>query len=114
MTSNTTAPYQYAKDGTYTMTAKVLFSVNGADVEKSSDTCAKSVTFTTTPPSCKPGTDTTCTPCQYNNQLMANSAACVPPTLPNTGAGNVIGIFTGVVAASTIGYRLFLGRKLAR
>jgi len=37
-----------------------------------------------------------------------------PPELPNTGAGNVIGIFAGVVVASTLGYRLLLGRKLAR
>jgi uncharacterized repeat protein (TIGR01451 family)/LPXTG-motif cell wall-anchored protein len=38
----------------------------------------------------------------------------LPPQLPNTGAGNVIAIVAGAVAAGTIGARLFIGRKLAR
>ncbi|HSX05403.1 MAG TPA: PKD domain-containing protein [Candidatus Saccharimonadales bacterium] len=37
-----------------------------------------------------------------------------PPELPNTGAGNVIGLFAGVVVAGAIGHRFFLGRKLGR
>lgn len=90
MTSNTTAQHQYAADGTYTVTAKVLFSVNGKDTEATSEKCAQPVTVsTTTPPT-------------------------TPSELPNTGAGDVIGVFIGVVAASTIGYRLYLSRKLAR
>jgi len=72
--------------------------VNGKDVfAPDNAACAKQVSFTT-PTSCVPG----------------QSSECTPPTLPNTGAGNVIGIFAGVVAASTIGYRVLLGRKLAR
>lgn len=37
-----------------------------------------------------------------------------PKELPNTGAGDVIGVFAGVVVASAIGYRLYLSRKFAR
>jgi uncharacterized repeat protein (TIGR01451 family)/LPXTG-motif cell wall-anchored protein len=93
-TNKTTASYQYAKDGTYTVTAKVLFSVNGKDVfAPDNANCVQQVSFTT------PSTPTT---------------PLTPTELPNTGAGNVIGLFVGVVAASTIGYRLFLSRKLAR
>jgi len=92
-TSKTTASYQYAKDGTYTVSAKLLFSVNGTDkFAQSNEACVKQVTFTTPP-----------------------TPPVTPPTeLPNTGAGNVIGLVAGVAAISAIGYRLFLGRKLAR
>ncbi len=38
----------------------------------------------------------------------------LPPAMPNTGAGDTIGLFAGVVVAGTLGYRLFLGRKLVR
>ena len=91
-TDKTTTSYQYKADGTYAVTATLTFSVNGADVTGvTSNTCAQSVSFTT------PSTPVT------------------PPTaLPNTGAGNVIGIFAGSVVAGAIGYRLFMSRKLAR
>jgi len=90
LTTNNVAgqQHQYAQDGTYTINLS-NFKVGGKSVDVSGS-CTQTVTFTT------PGTPTT------------------PPVLPNTGAGNVIGIFAGVVAASTIGYRLFLSRKLAR
>jgi len=93
-TSNTTASYQYAADGTYTVTAKILFSVNGTDTFADSAACAKQVAFTSTPT-----TPTSPTP---------------STELPNTGTGNVIGLFAGTVIFSAIGYRLFLHRKLTR
>ncbi len=37
-----------------------------------------------------------------------------PAVLPNTGAGNVVGIFAATVLLSGIGYRLVLSRKLSR
>ena len=90
-TNKTTATYRYAKDGTFTVTAKLLFSVNGTDkFAASNEACVKQVTFTTTTP------------------------PTTPPELPNTGAGNVIGLVTGVAAIAAIGYRLALGRKLNR
>lgn len=90
-TSNTTASYQYSKDGTYTIVAKLLMSVNGTDTVVNGEGCAKQVTFgSTTPP-------------------------VTPPTeLPNTGAGSVVGVIAGVSAVSALAYRLVLSRKLAR
>jgi len=82
--------HQYAKDGTYNVTASLTFRVNDKDVTGiTSEGCAKSVSFT--PPTTPPTT---------------------PPELPNTGAGSVVGIFGAVTVLSAIGYRLFLGRKV--
>lgn len=85
--------HQYSQDGTYTVSLS-NFKVNGNSVDVSG-TCSQEVTFTT------PSTPTTPT---------------TPPvtSLPNTGAGDVIGIAIGAVAAGTIAARLYLGRKLAR
>lgn len=90
-TSNTTASYQYSKDGTYTITAKLLMSVNGKDTAVNGEGCAKQVTFSTTTPPTTP-----------------------PTELPNTGAGSVVGVIAGVSAVSALAYRLVLSRKLAR
>jgi uncharacterized repeat protein (TIGR01451 family) len=88
VTDKTSANHQYNADGTYTISTKLLFNVNGTDkYAADSESCVKTVTFTT------PQTPET------------------PPVLPNTGAGSVIGIFGVVSALGAIGYRLFLGRK---
>lgn len=53
---------------------------------------------------------------KYSKDLNDCNVATVvtPPTeLPNTGAGNVIAIFVGAIVAGTVGYRLYLSRKLA-
>lgn len=78
--------HTYAKDGTYTISAVAHFTVNGKDVTASGN-CAKTVTFNT------PG---------------------VPPTLPNTGAGQVIGLFGAVAVASAFAHRLFVSRRQTR
>lgn len=96
-TNNATGQtHQFSGVGPYTITATAHFNVNDQDVT-STGSCNQTVSFTIpntpTPPSTPPVT---------------------PTVLPNTGAGNVIGLFAGVVAVSTIGYRLFLGRKLSR
>ncbi len=85
-TDKLSATHTYAADGTYGISTKLTFSiVDENDVSGiTSEGCAATVTFTT------PET---------------------PPELPNTGAGDVIGIFGAVAIVSTIGYRLFLGRK---
>ena len=96
VTNKTSANHQYSADGTYTVSAKLLFSVNGTDQYAADNaSCVKTVTFTTpnTPPQTPPQT---------------------PPVLPNTGAGDVIGIAGVVSVLGAIGYRLFLGRKFAR
>lgn len=118
------ANHTYAKAASYTITATVNF--NTAQGVKSVS-CATKVNIT--PEACLinpsvPKDSPACKPCQYNNQLPAGSAACVapvtpetpaPPTvLPNTGVGNVIGLFGAATFAGIIGHRLFLSRRLVR
>lgn len=93
VTDKTSATHTYSADGTYSVSVKLLFSVNGTD-KYAADTaaCVKSVTFTTPTPG-NPDT---------------------PQVLPDTGAGSVVGLFGLVSILSALGYRLFLGRKLAR
>lgn len=90
-TDKTTATHTYGGDGTYSVSVRLLFNVNGVDTYAADNqNCVKSVTFTT------PVTPTT------------------PKVLPNTGAGSVIGVFGLVSVLSALAYRLLLGRKLAR
>ena len=95
VSSNATASHTYGGDGTYSVSVKLLFSVNGTDsYAQTNANCVKSVTFTTpTPPTQKPDT---------------------PQVLPDTGAGSVIGLFGIVSVLSALAYRLFLSRKLVR
>ncbi len=69
-----------------TVTATPQFTVGDSTDLVNGTTCSQPVSFTTTP----------------------------PPVLPNTGAGNVIGIFVGTAVAATIGFRLYSIRKLSR
>jgi hypothetical protein len=97
--------HTYAAAGTYTITATGNFTVGSATKTAAVGACTQTVTFTaatTTPPTTTPTTPATTT--------VSTAAA----QLPDTGAGNVIGIFAVVVAAGSIAYRLFLNRKLAR
>ncbi len=93
VTDKTSASHTYGSDGTYSVSVKLLFSVNGADKYAAENaSCVKSVTITTPTPG-NPDT---------------------PQVLPDTGAGSVAGLFGLVSVLSAIGYRLFLSRKLAR
>jgi uncharacterized repeat protein (TIGR01451 family) len=94
LTTNTAVgkTHQYAKDGTYNLSATAHFTVNGKDVTASGASCNQTVTFTT------PGTPPPST----------------PPTLVNTGPGQVAGLFAAVAVAGAFAHRLFLSRKLAR
>lgn len=89
--------HQYSAYGSYTLTATAHFTVNGKDVT-ATNSCTQTVSFTA------PNTPTTPT-----TPITPTST-----TLPNTGAGNVIGLFLGATIVSTVGYRLFLARRLAR
>jgi hypothetical protein len=63
---------------------------------------------------CKPGVpmgSPACTPCQYDQNLPSDSSECLPPEMPNTGAGNVIGLIGGVIVLGGLGHQLVL-RKL--
>jgi len=82
------ATHTYTATGTYTATAVLHFT--GANGWKASPTCSAVVTVSSNP-----------------------TAAAPVATMPNTGAGDVIGIFLGVFSMSAIGYRLFQYRKLS-
>jgi uncharacterized repeat protein (TIGR01451 family) len=86
--------HQYAKDGTYTISLS-NFKVDGKSVTVSGN-CSQPVTITT------PGTPTPPT------------TPKTPTVLPNTGAGDVIGIFGAVTVLGAFAHRMFLSRRLAR
>lgn len=92
--------HQYAKDGTYTISATANFTVNGQTVSDSGPECAKQVTFKSeTPPTVVPPTTTT--------------PGKGPTTLVNTGPGQVAGIFAAVTAAGAVAYRWMLTRRFS-
>lgn len=80
--------HTYAADGTYTVIATATFTVNGADKTATSEACKAVVTFSTTP-----------------------TTPTTPGKLPNTGAGDVVGIFAAVTVAGAVAHRYFLGRQ---
>lgn len=114
-----TVTHTYQEANKYDVKAILHFTANGKNV--TAPTCAAMVTPTTPPtPECKPGVpmgSPECTPpCQFNSSLPATSPKCgvVSPaetTLPNTGAGNTIAIFSAVVVAGFLGYRHVLYRR---
>ena len=95
-----TTTHTYASSGTFTASAVLHF----------------------TSPSGQPVTAPTCT--AVATPVVPAAAPPTPPptvpavttvtTLPSTGAGDTIGIFFGAVTAGTIGYRMFIRRKLVR
>jgi hypothetical protein len=108
--------YTYPTAGTYNAKAILLFTVNGKTV--TSTACPAVVTPTTPPtPSCKSDTTTgsnDCTPCPTDSSVPVGSSECQTtpqPTLPNTGAGDTIGIFAVVVIAGFLVYRQVVFRK---
>ena len=97
----------------YSAEAVLHFTVDGKDVTAAG--CPAVVKYDVPPqPECKPGIpegDVRCTPCKYDSSLPQDSPKCVPPELPNTGAGNVIAIFAAVVIGGFLVYRQLLFRK---
>jgi hypothetical protein len=89
--------HQYAKDGTYTISATAHFTVNGQDVTAGGPNCQKQVTFKgETPPTVTPPTTTP------------------PSTLVNTGPGEVAALFAVATIGGAIAHRWMLGRRLSR
>lgn len=81
--------HQYAKDGTYVITATSHFMVNGKEVTAGG--CTKTVTFTSNP-----------------------TTPSTPASLTKTGPSEVIGLFAGAVVAGFVASRLFLSRRQTR
>jgi hypothetical protein len=82
------AEHTYAADGTFTIVTKVQVKFADGHTEwKTAEACTKQVTF-------KPG-----------------QPPVVPTVLPDTGAGDMFGIFAGVTAAGAFLHRRFLSGK---
>lgn len=92
--------HQYAKDGTYTITAVAHFDVDGQDKTAGGPACQKQVTFTSDkPPVVTPPTTTPAAP-------------GAPTKLVNTGVGSTLGLFALVTAAAAYAHRRLLTRRL--
>lgn len=94
VTDKTAVEYEYAKDGTYNVAATVRFSVNGVQKTDTNENCAKTVTFESgkpVPPTPKPETPA--------------------KELPNTGAGDVLGLVAAVTIAGALAHKFVYGRR---
>jgi hypothetical protein len=111
-----TTTHQYAAADSYNAAATLYFTANGATV--SAKPCPLLVPVSGPPvQECKPGVpmgSPECTPCPYDTSLPSNSPQCIappPPSLPNTGAGDTIAIFSAVAVAGFLVYRQLIFRK---
>jgi chitodextrinase len=111
-----TAEHTYADYGEFKITANVTGKVDGKDVTVTGVNCVQNVSFTKTPESCPtnpalPIDDPKCKPCPTNPDLNYDDPKCVE-TIPNTGAGSVIGLASGVALLGAVGHRMWLHRKM--
>lgn len=83
VTDKNSTEYTYDKDGTYKVSVKTNFVVDGKDQAVAGAECEEVVTFTTT-----------------------------PTTLPNTGAGSTIGMFLISTVIGFVIYRAYAMRKV--
>ncbi len=94
--SSQTDTHTYAKDGTYTIKGRVLVKLpNGEEKWVDSTNCTKTVTFENGKPV------TPVTPVTPE----------VPTTLPDTGAGEIFGLFSATSAAGAAAHHVFNRRK---
>jgi hypothetical protein len=115
-----TAEHTYADYGTFKIVAHVSGTVNGQVVSVTGVNCAQTVSFTKTPDPCPtnpnlPIDDPKCKPCPTNPELNYDDPKCTtPPTpeLPNTGAGSVLGLMSGVTILGAMGHRMWMNRKI--
>jgi hypothetical protein len=101
-TDKTTVEHTYAKDGQYTTKATVTFMVAGKEVTATSDNCATNVDAKTPPNNC---------PIPGKTNLPVNSPECV---IPNTGAGEIIGLFAATTVAGAAAHHVFTSRRFGR
>jgi len=107
--------HSYAKAGTYNIVASAVVTAGGQSQTITSANCAKSVTITI--PMCTiPGKT------QYpaGDTVDCSTPPVTPPTpptppstpLPNTGPGDTIGLFAGLVVAGAAAHRIMANRRL--
>jgi len=112
VTDKTTAEYTYKTDGTFTASATLTFMVDGKSQTVTSENCQVKVSAKTPPNMCViPGKE----------HLPADSPDCVneplpvvpegEASLPNTGPGEVLGLFMGISAIGAMAYRVWVGRN---
>jgi len=89
----TAVNHTYANNGPFTVTASLLFSVNGKDQVVKSEACAKPVSFTTPVIPTTPGTPET------------------PAELPHTGAGDVVALFAAATLIGAVAHQLIVRRR---
>ena len=104
-TNKATVDYAYAKDGSYATKVTVNFTVNGVDKSATSNACKKTINVTT-PENCTvPGKE----------HLPKDSPECIETTtttaLPNTGPGDVVGLFAAATIAGALVHKFILGRR---
>lgn len=114
-TGNTvTTTHMYAAAGDYRIVATLHFNVGGTQTNR---TCSAVVSPTQPPtPECRPGVpqgSPLCAPCPTNPAVPASDTASCTTTLPNTGAGDVIGISGVVALLGFFFWRQFIHRKRA-
>jgi uncharacterized repeat protein (TIGR01451 family) len=88
------AEHTYAKDGEYTVSARVHFRLDGKDIVVDGEQCTAKVKFETPEEPEKP------------------EKPKKPEQLPVTGAGSIAGIFAATSAAGAIAHRIVLGRRV--
>jgi len=94
VTDKTIVDYTYAKDGSFTVTAKLTVTANGKDETVTSAPCAQPVSFA-------PVAATPTTP-----------AAPTSTKLPNSGAGDLVGLFVGASFVGFLAHRLLFARRV--
>ena len=123
-----TAEHTYANYGDYQIIATVTGMVNGNKQTVDSVGCTQSVSFKEVPVACPtnpslPANDPKCKPCPTNPELNYDDPKCTTPVtptnpetpaskLPNTGAGSVIGLMSGVSIIGAVAHRFWLSKKL--
>ncbi|HSX07424.1 MAG TPA: PKD domain-containing protein [Candidatus Saccharimonadales bacterium] len=119
--------HTYAKAGTYNVTPTLHFTTpTGDQTVVGTGACVGKVSPTLPPQPCQPGgtpapgsAECSPKPCTPGGTPAPGSAQCTPvtppaTTLPNTGAGNVIGLFAGTSILGTAAHFVFQKRRLAR
>ncbi len=98
-TDQTSRQYQYAQDGTYTVTARLLFSVDGTDkYAEENENCKAQVKFTSP---------------EVLGEVVTPTSTPTSGMLPNTGAAGVALLTSAVAMVAAIGHQLVVGRKRA-
>jgi hypothetical protein len=104
-TDKSSVEHTYAKEGNFTATATVVFTVNGEEKRVTNSNCQKAVKIDTKTPMCElPG----------KGHLPKDSPECKVAgvtTLPKTGAGSIAGLMATVTVAGTALHRRMTLKK---